>query len=63
MKKLLSQKQIDFYGKLEWQGKSKRLRKKARTIINIDGYIRYGYVNKNGKWIKSGNIEGGMINE
>lgn len=57
MRKLLSQKQITFYGHLECQSKSKRLREKAKKIINIDGYTRYGYVNKNGKWVKVQNTE------
>lgn len=41
-KKLLNDKQIDFYGQLEWKGKSKRLRKKARKIISEDIDKRYG---------------------
>ena len=36
-RKLLTDKQIIFYGYLSWKSKSYRLRKKARKIINQDG--------------------------
>ncbi len=36
-RKLLTDKQIIFYGNMDWKAKSYRLRKKARKIINQDG--------------------------
>lgn len=39
--KLLTDKQINFYCKLEWLSKSIRLRKKAFKILEYDCYLRW----------------------